>query len=289
MLMILFFNTPQAKNEVKKLCQDKLDELPLPYEYLILETSFGNTNIILTGKANKPPLMLIYGLNGCLPFILESMIGLLDDFRVYAIDVMDQPDMSKEPGLSVQDNSYGQWMFEILAWLNIRDAVLVGISFGGFIGMKTLVLDERFISKVFLIVPAGIVNGCALKTLWKAGLPMKLYKWLKGHKHIPQFPEELLTKNNEFALASLSKVLLNYEMKFTPFPLIKREEAQKIKKPVHIIAAERDILFSGVKLLKRAKTIFPSLGEVLLLRDSKHISDLAGNKRIVEFIKSHVK
>ncbi len=287
--MILFFNMPKAKSEVQEFYQYKLDDLPLLYEYLNVETSFGNTRIILTGKANKPPLVLINGLNGCEPFFLESIIELMDDFRVYAIDVIDQPELSKETVLSVQDASYGQWMFELLAWLNIRDAVLVGISFGGFVGWKSLVLDERYISRVFLIVPAGIVKGCALKTLWKVWLPLMLYKWLKQPKHVQRFLKELFTENNESNLASLAKVLLNYEINFTPIPLIKREEAQKIKKPVHIIAAEKDILFPGVKLLKRAKTIFPSLGEVLLLRDSKHIPDLAGNKRIVEFIKNHVK
>ena len=284
-----FFNNPQAKKEVERLYQNKLDELPINYELLKVETSLGNTNIILTGQKDKPPLILLHGSNGCAPIAIEALMGLCDDYSVYAIDVVGQPNLSAETRPSMKDHSYGQWMFEILTRLNIWDAVLVGISFGGFISWKTLVLDERHISNAFLIVPAGIVDGNPLKTLWKVFLPMKLYKWRKQAKYVHHFLEELFTERDEFAIAFLSKVFLHFKMDFSPIPVIKKEEAQKIQTPIHIIAADEDLLFPGAKMLKRAKEIFPSSGEVLLLNNSKHVPGQKGNEEIVDFIKNHAK
>ncbi len=287
--MISFFKKPHAWKEVQELFQYEPDKLLLTYEYLTVETSFGNTNILVTGKENKPPLVLIYGVNGCAPFELESVFGLINDFRVYAIDGLDHSTLNTETVLLMQDNSYGQWMFELLAWLNIRDAVLVGISFGGFIGWKTLLFDERHVSKAFFIVPTGIVNSGVLSVLWRTWLPLKLYKWLKHSTHIRQFSEELFTEYNELTMTFFAKVLLQSEITFSPIPIIKKEEAQKIKTPIHIVAAEKDLLYPGIKMLKRSKAIFPTLGEVLLLKDSRHVPDRKGNEKIVDFIKNLAK
>ena len=283
------FNSQKAKQGIEKLYQDKLDELPISYEFLKIETSFGDTNIILTGQEGKPPLVLLHGSNGCAPVAIESLIGLTDNFRIYAIDVVGQPNLSAAIRPSMQDNSYGQWMYEILSRLNIWNATLIGISFGGFISWKVLTFDARRISRAFLIVPAGIVSGNPLKVIWKIFLPMKLYKWRKQPKYVHQFLEELFTERDEFAIAFLSKVFLHFEMDFSPIPLIKKEEARQIKTPVSIIATDNDLLFPGAKILKRAKEIFPSLDEVLLLKNSKHVPDQKGNEQIVELVKKHIK
>ena len=281
-----FFSNPQAKKEVEQLYQNKLDELSITYEYLSIETSFGTTNIIKTGQSGKPPLVLLHGSNGCAPIAIEALIGLLDHFSIYAIDVIGQPNLSAEVRPSMQNNDYGKWMFEILTRLNIWDAILVGISFGGFISWKTLLIDEKRISKAFLIVPAGIVNGNPLKAMRKVFLPMKLYKWRKKAKYVRQFLGELFTEDDKFALAFLSTVFLHFEMDFSPIPVIKEEEAQLIKTPLHMIAADDDLLFPGEKMLKRAGAIFPSMSGHMLMKNSKHVPGQEDNERIVKLIRS---
>lgn len=282
-----FFDKPQAKKDIELLYHQKLDELSIVYEFIKVETSFGDTNIIKTGDDSKPPLILLHGSNGCAPVALEAMIGLVKDFHIYAIDVVGQPNLSAEFRPDMKDHSYGKWMFELLTRLNVWDAILVGISFGGFISWKTLVFDERRISKAFLIVPAGIVNGNPLKALWKMFLPMKLYKWRKKTKYVHRFLNELFTAEDEFALAFLTKVFLHYKMDFSPIPLIKSEEARGVKSPVYIIAAEDDLLFPGQKLLDSAKEIFPSLQYSILMKNSKHVLNDSGNQLVVDLIKNH--
>jgi esterase/lipase len=79
-------------------------------------------------------------------------------------------------------------------------------------------------------------------------------------------------------------VFFNFKMDFTPVPLIHRREANSIKTPITLIAAKNDIIFPGVKMIKRAKKILPSLKEVVLLEKSKHVQDSADNKQIVNLI-----
>lgn len=279
-----FFSSPSAKNTIIEMYYNKLDELPINYEFQKIETSFGDTNIIIAGEKNNPPLVLIHGSNGCAPIALEAMLGLEKNFRIYAIDVIAQPNLSEGVRPNMKDHSYGKWMSEILTRLNIQDAIMVGISFGGFITWKTLVFDSRRISKAFLIVPAGIVNGNPLKAVWNVFLPMKLYQWSQHQKYVHQFLDKLFTEPDEFAQHYLAKVFLDFNMDFSPIPLITKEEAKKITTPIHIIGADKDLLFPGKKMLKHAEEIFPSLCESMLLKNSKHVPRQIDNQQISKLI-----
>jgi pimeloyl-ACP methyl ester carboxylesterase len=282
-----YFSSPKAKEDTLNLYHEKLDMLAVRYEFLQIETTFGDTNVILTGNMEKPPLVLLHGSNGCAPVAIEALIELLKDFRVYAIDVVGQPNLSAEVRPDMKDNSYGQWMFEILTRLNLKNVSLVGISFGGLISWKTLAFDERRISRAFLIVPAGIVNGHPLAVLSNVFFPMKMYQWRKKEKHLLRIIGALFSEPDEFARKFLGLLFMHYEMDFSPIPLIRKAEANKIKTPVYLIAAEKDVLFPGVKMLARARAIFPSLNGSLLLEKSKHVPPAADNQRIAEFIKKH--
>ncbi len=73
-------------------------------------------------------------------------------------------------------------------------------------------------------------------------------------------------------------------MDFSPLPVISKQSANNIKTPITIVAAEKDILFPGKKMIKRAKRIFPSLDEIVLLEDSKHVPSNRNFKKIEDLI-----
>lgn len=137
---------------------------------------------------------------------------------------------------------------------------------------------------MFVSAPAFIVNGNPLVALFKIFIPMKRYIKFENSKHLDKFLNVLFSKRDEFALKYLSKVFLHFNMDFTPVPLIKKKEAQFIKTPITIIAAKKDILFPGEKMIKRANKIFPSLKNTVLLNNSKHIQGRSDNTKIEKLI-----
>ncbi len=271
------FKTKEGKNEILSLYDQKLKELNIHSEYIEVETRFGKTNIITTGETSHPPIIIIHGSNGCAPIALETYPSLSKAYKVYAIDVLAQPNKSAETRLSMKDDSYGIWMNEIMSQLKIDGVTLVGFSFGGLVILKTLEYDESKIKEAFLSAPAYIVNGNPIKALLKIFIPMKRYIKTKKIKYVEDFLEEVFTDRDEFAIKYLSKVFLNFEMDFTPVPVISKAGAQAIKTPITLFAAKKDILFPGHKLIKRAKKIFPSLKSSILFEDSKHVHSRAQN------------
>ena len=278
------FQSKQGKKEILSLYDEKLKSLEIEFEYLTINTSFGNTNIITAGNPLNPPIMLVHGSNGCAPIALETYSNLHKSYRVYAIDVLAQPNKSAETRLSMKDDSYGKWVIELIEKLKIDKVSMAGFSFGGLIILKTLEYDESKISEVFLSSPAYIVNGNPLKALFKIFIPMKQYIKSKNTKYIEKFLAELFTTRDEFAYKYLSKVFVEFEMDFTPVPIIKANKARNIKTPITVFAAQNDVIFPGKKILKRAKKIFPSLKLSKLIIDSKHVQSKEQNLMIEEII-----
>src|SRR6056297_943068 len=278
------FKSEKGKKEILRLYDAKLESLNIDYEYLTVQTSFGKTNIIATGDPDNPPIIIVHGSNGSAPIALETYANLHKQYRVFAVDVLAQPNKSAETRLSMKDDSYGRWMNEIIADLKIESVTMAGFSFGGLIILKTLEYDESNIKEVYLSAPAYIVNGNPLKALFKVFIPIKRYMKTKKVKYIEKFLSHLFTDRDEFAIEFLSKVFLEFEMDFTPVPVIDAKKAGEITTPITLFAAQKDILFPGKKMIKRATKIFPSLKKSTLLEHSKHVQNKEQNEMIEQEI-----
>ncbi|MCB2207852.1 MAG: alpha/beta hydrolase [Bacteroidetes bacterium] len=278
------YKSEKGKKEILQLYDKKLASLDINYEYKMINTRFGITNIIVTGALENPPIMLVHGSNGCAPISLETYPNLHKFYRVYAVDVLAQPNKSAETRLSMKDDSYGKWMNEVIDNLNLDSVTMAGFSFGGLVILKTLEYDESKIKEVYLSAPAYIVNGNPLKALFKVFIPMRRFMKSEKTRYVEKFLSNLFTERDEFALAFLQKVIAEFKMDFTPVPVIDSKKAKNITTPITIFAAEEDIMFPGKKMIKRASRIFPSLKERKLLENSKHVQNKKQNKIIEEVI-----
>lgn len=281
------YSSPEAKKEIHALYHDKLNELGIDYQFEKVATSFGETNVIVTGTPGKPDLFLVHGSNGCAPVAIEALSGLVDHFRIYAPDVIAQPNLSAETRPSMKDHSYGIWANEVLDGLQLNKVIMAGFSFGGLITWKTLVYDESKIKKAFLVAPAGIVNGNPLKLFMNVFRPMKRFRKTQKPEDRDRFLDALFSEPDSFAQQFLGKVFAHFTMDFAPIPSIKKAEAAEITTPIYLVGAQNDLVFPGEKMLKRAAKIFPSLQDSILLENSKHVQGKADNLKLENWIQNH--
>ncbi len=278
------FKSEEGKAEILDLYEKKLEELNIEYESKFLSTRFGSTHVLATGDKNNPPLVIVHGSNGCAPIAIESYPNLTKKYYVYAVDVMAQPNKTDENFLSMKDDSYGLWFNDVLNNLDIYDVALAGFSLGGLVILKSLHLDQSRIKSAFLASPAYIVNGNPLAGIFKMFLPMKKYMKTQDMKYVEKFLAELFTDRDEFAIQYISKILLHFNLDFTPVPTITKKEAASIKTPIHLFAAKLDIIFPGEKMIKRAHKIFPTLQTAHLFENSKHVQNRSDNTFIENYI-----
>lgn len=281
------YTSTLGKQEIIRLYEEKLSSLGVTSESRRMNTAFGETHVLIAGDKTKTPLVALHGSNGCAPVAIETYKDLLDTHCIYAIDVLAQPNKSAETRLSMKDDSYGKWLNEVLAKLQLSNVKLAGFSFGGLIILKALEYNESNIKSAYLSAPAYIVNGNPIKALFRFFIPMKRYMKSKQPRDLHQFLDAAFTMKDEFAYNYLSAVFQYFTMDFAPVPKIKTQRAKKITTPIYLFAAENDIIFPGRKMLKRAKSIFPSLRHAELLMRSKHVQNTEHNSKIAKFIESH--
>ncbi|MAB47678.1 MAG: alpha/beta hydrolase [Flavobacteriaceae bacterium] len=272
----MFFKSKEGKEKILTLYNQKLKELSIEYSERLVDTKFGVTNVIITGDAKNPPLVLIHGTGGCAPQILDSFPNLTSKYCVYAVDVLAQPNKSAENRLDMNSLDYGKWLIEVIIKLRLKNVTLVGFSFGGFISLKALEFNETPIRQAFLIASVYIVNGNPLVGLFKMFIPLKKFIKTNNQKHIKKVMGALFSEYDDFALNYMSNTFQHCNMDFSPLPVISKDSAKTIKTPITIFACEKDIMFPGKKMIRRAKKLFPSLHEVVLLKDSKHVPSTEG-------------
>lgn len=280
----MFFKSKEGKDKILSLYNQKLNELNIDYSEESVETKFGATNVIITGNVKNPPLLLIHGTGGCAPLILESFPNLSSKYCVYAIDVLAQPNKSSENRLDMKSLGYGEWLTEVIILLGLKDVTFVGFSFGGLILLKTLEFNERLIKHVFLIAPVYIVNGNPIKNLVNVFIPLKSFLKNGKQKCIKKVMHALFSEYDDFGLTFMATTFQNCNMDFSPLPIISKQSAKHLTTPITIIAAEQDIMFPGRKMMKRAKRIFPSLHDIVLLEDSKHVPNSTNFKSIEDLV-----
>ncbi|MFK7972044.1 MAG: alpha/beta fold hydrolase, partial [Bacteroidia bacterium] len=221
---------------------------------------------------------------GCAPIALKCYPHLRERFQVFAVDVLAQPNKSAETRLSMKDESYGVWLNEVMAGLDIEEATLAGFSFGGLVILKTLIHNKKRVKEAFLAAPAYIVNGNPIEALFKVLIPMKRFIRKQNPKFIDKFLSVLFTEKDDFAAKFLPKVFSHFTMDFSPLPVLHKKEAQQINTPITLIAAQKDIFFPGKKMIKRAQKLLPSLKRTVLLDQSRHVQNSEDNRMIERLV-----
>lgn len=101
-----------------------------------VETSFGKTHLLVGGAEDAPALVLLHGALASSAHALRELEGLLEHYRVYAVDIIGQSVMSADVRLPVDDDAYGRWLAEVLDRLGLERALVVGVSWGGFVAIR---------------------------------------------------------------------------------------------------------------------------------------------------------
>jgi hypothetical protein len=115
------YTNQNQEKEILAHYNQKLNELETEYEYKLVDTDYGKTNIIIVEGSKKPTIMVVHGSNGCAPIALETYPTLHKEFQVFAIDVLAQPNKSAETRLSMKDNSYALWINDLINQLELKN------------------------------------------------------------------------------------------------------------------------------------------------------------------------
>jgi len=261
------YKNKQGEAILTELYDRQLKSLNLEYEDLTVKTRFGQSHLLKLGNPKGKPLLLFHGGNSTTPYYLKGFTSLFEHFCMYAVDTIGHPGKSAQTILSAKSMEYGEWASDVIDSLGYQKMNCMGGSFGGGILVKLMCVAPEKIEKSVLIVPSGISNVSVLNIVLQMGIPMVFYVltgkeyWLK--KAI--LPMAIDEKNIDESTYEMVKSTFEHVKVKTGMPSnVKMEDLKNCTVPIFLIAAEKDCMFPGKKVIAKAAKIFPNLKSYLL-------------------------
>lgn len=264
------FRSSQGEALIRQWYQRFLERLPYPLETRELQTHIGQTRVLVTGPENGSPLLLIHGALAGAPHALGELGELPTRYRVYAVDVPGQSVGSVQRRLNVRRDEHARWLAEVLDLLGLEQIAMLAVSWGGFVALNFATHYPERVTALMLLTPAGVIQGSAWQGTTEMMLPMLRYRLFPSLKNRDRLLKGLFTAHDDFWSGYIGDAMLHITTDFTPPPLLKDGQLNKLKAPVYIYAADRDVSFPGKKLLARAREVFPNLVGTKLLTDCRH-------------------
>jgi pimeloyl-ACP methyl ester carboxylesterase len=265
------YRTAGGEAEIHTIYDRQLARLNLPYESRMLSTRFGITHVLELGPNAAPPLVVLQGGNTTSPLTIGWLRPLIGSYHVYAPDTIGHPGKSAPVRLLPGDDSYGQWLIEVLDALGLQKPPALAGSYGAGILLRAAVYAPERFSKAVLFIPSGLVSisiSTMLYMLWWMGF----YRLAPSRSRLerllrPIVKDELV---DEELIEITEAVFRNLRIESEMPRNVTREELIPFKAPVLVLAAERDGLFPAAKVVKRAREVFPNLVAAEVMPGATH-------------------
>lgn len=285
------YSSLRGREEILALYEQAIDELGVQVDRVSVDTRYGQTNVLVAGPEDAPPLVVFQGGNFLGPLSMGWFRPLMDRWRIYAPDTIGHPGKSAETRVSPADASYGEWAVDVLNGLGLTHVPIIGLSYGAGILLRLASIAPERIQQAVLLMPAGIIPPPILALMIRIVPPLLLYKLFPSQERLlravrPMFTTEPPEAWAEAIGAMFRQVRLESGM---PRP-VTSEEMSAFHSPMLLIAGEKDPFFPGELLLEKAERVLPASVLTMLLEGERHLLSAQGVdravKRIGEFLET---
>lgn len=270
--MASIYRSPASEAAVLALYDQAVDRLGFVCQSRMVETRFGATHVLMLGPEEGQPLLILHGGNMINPVTLAWYAPLAERYRLYAPDVIGQPGKSAPVRLSPDDDSYSQWMVDVLDRLGLEYLPFIGPSYGAGIILRTAAYAPQRISKAVLHVPAGIVAPPLLTLLRDLAWPLMLYRLAPNPARLRRTLQPMAGDRpiNKMMLRA-AEVIFNQARMDSRLPRpATREELFEFHAPTLVLAAQHDPLFPAEAVRAQARLTIPNLVVAECLKGGYH-------------------
>jgi pimeloyl-ACP methyl ester carboxylesterase len=288
------FKTQQAKTDYLKLYDERATKWPVPSTTKMVNTSYGQTFVRISGPESAIPLVLMHGIGGNSLQWMPNVESLAKHYRVYAVDNVYDNGRSIPSKIMTNANDYMNWINELYGELGLHDKInMVGISYGGWITAQYALKFPDRLNKIVLLAPVGTVAQLSPAWIIRAisvAIPFKIFSrnfvyWLaedtvnaneEGRALIEEHIDEAFMAVRSFK----GKQMVNPSV-------LTDEELQSIKIPTLFMVGENEKIYSPHEVIERLNRIAPHIQTKLIANaghDLTMVKAQTVNKLIIEFI-----
>lgn len=259
----------------------------VPYEDIFLDTKLGRTHIIVSGPTNFPPLILIHAFFASAGSWYQNAKSLSKSYRVYAVDIIGDPNKSKPFKPISQTSWYIDWFKEIMDQLKIDRSDFIGNSVGAFHVANFALNEPDRVKSMTLIGPAA--TFISIPKFYLNTFPGGITGWGFLINHAIKWIENGAPFEPIFR--NLFSLLLKHGKSANQvFPtVLSDEQLNQIHTPTLLIYGEKEVIYDYSFASRRAQRCLKNVF-VEIIPNANHITgvsqpDLTNNK-ILKFLSS---
>jgi pimeloyl-ACP methyl ester carboxylesterase len=284
------FKTPEGEARFLAAYDAILARWPVPYQELNIPTCFGTTHIVASGSAKAKPLILLHCMMGSATVWLPNVAALSKHYRVYAIDVIGEPNKSVPSRKVNYRDEFAKWLLDVFNNLKINRANIAGNSYGGFLALNQASHTPERIERIVLISPAATFTQ-----IWPFYFHMYIPLILglkKSFKKAGEWIQQGIAFDKGWN--ELSQTVYKYGKPINMvYPIVfKKAELQKVQNPTLLLIGGKEVIYKPEKTIKKAKQLMPGL-QAEIVPNANHIAAMTNpdyvNRRIIEFLQPDCK
>lgn len=277
--------------------------LRIPYESLEVSTRFGKTHLLAAGDKGAAALVLVQGLGGNAMLWEPQLADLAQVHRVYALDVIGQMGKSAATWLPYRDDSFSEWLLDVVDALGIAKTNMVGLSFGARLAMRFAAYAPQRIQRLALLSPIGVTRQ-RLSIVWHI-LPLGM-DWRKppdqkiqdlvhrvldtpGHRLDENCAEAMYIVFKHYRPAAGFKKMIDGLALFLPLPA---SELRRITAPTLLMVGEHEQLCYPQAVITRGRRDLPNLVAAEIVPEAGHVINYDRpeyvNSRLIDFFSTEV-
>jgi pimeloyl-ACP methyl ester carboxylesterase len=284
------FRTQRAEDRYFSAYDRALSLWPIPYSTRMVNTRWGETHVILSGRADSPPVVLLHGMSASSTMWHSNVESLSQGYRVIAIDTIGTPGKSVASQPIEQPEDFVAWLDDVLEALDLSSVSLVGHSHGGWVAAMYAMNRASTVRNLTLLAPAASLRPLVAQFYVRAllanatrsrALIRSFLNWSRGNGSKARDVNELIVEQILIGIEEFRTTVKILPTEFSD------EELQGLSMPTLVLIGDQEAIYDPREALDRASVNIPKI-EIGLIEDAGHglfrEQSAVVTRRIVEFI-----
>ncbi|MBP2471322.1 pimeloyl-ACP methyl ester carboxylesterase [Crossiella equi] len=236
-----------------------LAQCPVPADREFVDTPEGETFVLVSGPEQAPPLVLLHGSGSNSAEWGPKLAGLVDRYRVYAVDILGEPGLSAPVRPPLGSDRYARWLDSVLDAFGLGQVTVLGVSLGGWLALDYATRRPDRVGHLAVANPAGVGRQRA-SFLVKALFWNLFGGWGRRRSVAMTLGPAASTLSDERLHAVLERVVVtakNYRYRREPIPVFDDTTLRRLTMPVHAVIGKLDVMVDATETVRRLSVLVP--------------------------------
>lgn len=243
------FKTNELRDKFRAYYNSLLSQFPFEQRYV--QTTFGQTFMLMAGQESNPPVILLHGSCSNSAFWFPEIMALSNNYKVYAIDIIGEAGNSEEYRPDLDSDAFALWLKDVLHLLKLKRPIIIGNSLGGWMALKFATAFPDNVSKLVLIASAGLAQI-------QPQFLLNVKQTRQSDGTVPVNDDIIGEQNIPKEVLEFMNLIVESYNPIQELPLYTDEQLKHLDMPVLFIDGENDVIIDAKGSAQRLSHLLPS-------------------------------